>query len=163
MVAMSFRARKRLLLVANAVLAATIVACVCLCALLPPGVEDAKPLTKDETLSAGNKAMGQVGPPELYAVIYERNIRKLLFDPKPIKPVKVEPPKPKLTIRLIGTAVEPGFTYGLFQTKSGESKLVSVGQKIDGAEVTAVGEGTATVKFHGELITLKVEPKGASR
>lgn len=162
MVAMSSRARKRLLLAANAILAIAIVACVCLCVLLPPRVKNAKFSPKDKTLSAGNKAMGRVGPLELYAVIYERDIRKPLFDPKPIRTVKVEPPKPKLTIRLIGTAVEPGFTYGLFRTKSGESKLVSIGQTIGGAEVTAVGEGTATVKFHGELITLKVESKGTN-
>lgn len=163
MVTMSILARKRFLLAVNIVLAAAIVACVCLCLLLQPGAEDVKPLPKDEVISAGNETGGRVGPHDLYAVIYERDIRKPLFDLKPIEPVNVEPPKPELAVRLIGTAVEPGFTYGLFRTESGESKLVSVGQKIGGAEVTTVGEGTATVKFHGELITLKVEPKGANR
>lgn len=162
MVTISLLARKRILVTVNAALAAGILACIVLTVLLPAKVEKVES-PKDRDISVNRQESRQVGPLKAYAVIYRRDLRKPLFDPKPVIPLTIEPPRPKLAVRLVGTAVEPGFTYGLFRTKSGRTELVSVGQKIEGAEVVSVGDGTATVKFAGELITLKVEPKEGNR
>ena len=98
-----------------------------------------------------------------YAVVYQRALRKPLYDPKPIVVRKAPPPKPKLGVELVGTVVEPGFTYGLFRTKSGRTKLVTVGGEIEGAQLAGVRDGSATLRFNDELITLEVKPKGAGK
>lgn len=163
MVTMSTRDRRRLLWAVNVALAVALVASVLALAVVPLDVGAVEPRPGQQHENDDPMHRPKTGPLSEYAVIYQRDLRKPLFDPKPVVAVKTQPPKPKLTVSLVGTALEPGFTYGLFRNKSGETKLVSIGEKIDGAEVTAVNEGSATVKFHGELITLKVEKKGSSR
>lgn len=92
-----------------------------------------------------------------YAVIYQTDLRKPLFDPTPVVAAPAAPPpKPRLEAVLTGTAVDPGSTFGIFRTKSGDTRLVEVGQSVDGAEVIGIEEGKATVKFHGDILVLTV-------
>lgn len=98
-----------------------------------------------------------------YAVLWQRDLLRPLYDPKPVEVVKKEPPPPKLEVTLEGTAVEPGFTYGLFKVKGGDIKFVSPGQSVGGAEVLAIGNGEARLLFHGREITLKVKAEGGRR
>ena len=111
-----------------------------------------------EALEAVEEA--PVEPLSSFAVIYERPLRKPLYDPAPVVEAAPPPkPKPKPTFTLIGTVVEPGFTYGMFRTNKGETKLVEIGESIGGAEVTAVTEAGATVLMDGESIEMTVKEK----
>ncbi|HOF17628.1 MAG TPA: hypothetical protein PK082_01870 [Phycisphaerae bacterium] len=98
-----------------------------------------------------------VRPIENYACIHERDLHKPLFDPKPAAAVVAPQPKPKLTVRLTGTATDPDFTCGFFRTQSGETKMVGVNQTIEGAKVLEVLDKQVKVEFHGDILTLKVE------
>lgn len=163
MTAMNLRQRRRLLILVNAALAAAAVACAFSLALAPLEIPDPSSSSDKPMGAAANDSNAPLRPLAWYAVIHGRDLRKPLYDPKPIVIVKPPPkpkPKPKLTVRLMGTAVEPGFTYGLFRTKSGKDSLVSVGESIEGAEVVSIADGSATVRFHGEMITLRVQKKG---
>jgi len=154
---------KRLLLAADAALAVAVVVSVAALGLWPlaVGAEPARP-SNDRTvlLAADRNLPGPIGD---YAVIYRRDLRKPLYDLKPTPRVKNPPNRPKLTVRLMGTVSEPGFAYGLFRTKSGRDELVAVGQTVDGAQVVAIANGSATLKFHGELITLTSQKKKEAR
>jgi type II secretory pathway component PulC len=91
-----------------------------------------------------------------YETISKRNLLQPLYDSAaPNQP----PPKP--SVKLVGTVIEPGFTYAMLKTKEGQVKGVSVGETVDGAEVTEVKADSVTVKFAGEMHTLKVEGQGA--
>ena len=95
-----------------------------------------------------------------YAAIYQRDLRRPLFDPRLVEVVVKPPPAPKPTFTLTGTVTEPGFTYALFRTRAGETKLVSVGESVEGAEVLAIGENAATVSFAGQTLELTVQKEG---
>ncbi|MCK4601611.1 MAG: hypothetical protein KAU28_04045, partial [Phycisphaerae bacterium] len=153
---MNLRTQKNLLLVAAAVMAVASVACLATAVLLPPSVPQTTP-TGGGTAPSAVTGAGKPEPLNAYAAIWQRDVRKPLEDPEALK---VQPPKPPpVPVVLIGTVVEPGFTYGLFQTKKGEQKLVRAGESIEGAEVTVISEGSAQVRWHGKLITLKVKAK----
>jgi hypothetical protein len=92
-----------------------------------------------------------------YAVIYQRDLRKPLFDSEA---AKVDTPSPPpLTVTLKGTVVEDGFSYAILRGKGGDEKLLRVGDSLEGAEVIAIAEGEATVRFHDQNITLKAQLK----
>ena len=158
MVTMSVRRRRRLLICVNAALVAGVLGCVCLALLLPPAVNSSEPGIPDRARTAGEKNSTKLGPPDAYAVIYQRDLRKPLFDPKPVVVSKPPPKKPKFNAELLGAVEEPGFSYGIFRT-GGRDKLVSVGGTVAGAKLLAIGPGSARLKFNGELITLN-EKKG---
>jgi len=99
-----------------------------------------------------------------YAAIYRRDLRKPLVDPKPVAPtVRLRRPKPKMTVTLVGTAVEPGFTYAMFRTRGHGTKLVRVGETIEGVEVLSVATDSARVRFAGEVRELKKVGKEGAR
>ena len=158
----ALRKRRRILILVNLLLSATLVATGYALVFVPidEPVEQQNSGKKSAEIS---ELMDPAARPlSTYAVIYKRQLRKPLFDPKSktVAGAKAAPPKPKLTVTLTGTVIEPGFTYAMLRGKSGEVKFVGIGQTIDNAEVTAVGANSATVKFHGDSITLKVKKGG---
>ncbi len=159
MVRMTFRNRKRLLWMLIVALGASIIGCVCFVVFMPLGIQVAEP----ETNNTGSTETGSesvVEPLSAYAVVYKRDLRKPLFDPKPVSVRKPSVRKPRLGLKLLGTAVDPAYTYGFFRDRSGQTKLVQVGQTLDGAEVIAITDGSATVRYHDEIIVLEVAKKG---
>ena len=157
---MTQRSRKRLLIFLNVALAAALVGVPAALLLAPPG-GDRGGGGKAEANSHSAAAGQALRPLNSYEAIYRRDLRKPLFDPVVVAEVKAPPPKPKLTIRLTGTAVEPGFSYAMFRTAGGQDKLVSVGQTLEGAELTEIRSDGATVRFNDELLQLAIE-KGSS-
>jgi len=157
MVTLTHRGRRRLLLATNAALAAAILACAAAAVLVPLDAEAPRDNGRAGAPTTA-PAVGAVGPRSAYAVIYGRDLRKPLHDAPPPGPAPA-PPKPKFLAMLVGTAVEPGFTYGVFRTAGGQDKLVSPGERIEGAELVAVRDGQADIRFNGEIITLKVQPR----
>ena len=151
------RSRKRLLLAANAALAAAVLASVSVPAILPLAGADATGIADTQPRAVGNQIDRKPESLSAYAAIYQRDLRRPLFDLRPAPEVKPEPKKPQLTLRLMGTAVEPGHTYAFFRITTGQVKMLTVGQAVDGAEVLAIEEGMAKVSFDGQVVTLKVE------
>lgn len=156
---MTLKSKKRLLILLNGVLAAASVIVAAAAIWLPlPGSEQAvRPPVDDagdETMSVTETGIGTVS----YAVIHQTDLRKPLFDPAPVAAAPpAPPPKPKLEAVLTGTAVDPGSTFGIFRTRAGDTRLVEVGQVVDGAEVIGIEEGKATVRFHGDILVLTVK------
>ena len=97
-----------------------------------------------------------------YAMIYQRDVRRPLYDPPPVRVAKPTPRQPKLTIQLTGTVIEPGSAMGLFRTSDSRHKFAGVGDIVEGAEVLSVVEGRASVKFEGRMFTLDVPKKGTN-
>lgn len=101
---------------------------------------------------------GPAEPLEAYAALWQRDLQQPLYDaPAPEAPA---PPRPAVT--LLGTAIDPGFTYGIFQTAGGESKLASVGQCVDGAVVVAISADSATLRLGEREYQLNVVRKEAN-
>ena len=93
-----------------------------------------------------------------FASAYQRDLRRPLFDPEivPTPPQK----RPPLSLTLLGTAVEDGHAQGVFRDKSGRTRLATVGESLEGAEILSIDDGSALVKFLGETIRLSVPSKG---
>ena len=157
---MTIRSWKHLLLAASLALAGGLVLSVYLLAARPVECPRAKPAAGTASPATGEPV--EAAPPAGadYAVIYRRDLLKPLYDPKPEPKVETKPPPPKLRVTLEGTAVEPGFTYGVFRTADGKTRLVSVGETIAEAEVLEIRNGEAVVRHHGREITLEVPEKG---
>lgn len=159
---MTLRQRKHVLWTLNAALAAALAVCVAALAFSPLDAGPADAGNRGRPTTGPKDEQHKTGPMSAYAGIYRRDLRKPLYDVKPAPVVKPAKPKPRMTVTLVGTALEPGFTYGMFRTKSGATKFVSVGETIEGVEVLEISEGSAKVRFAGEVLTLKTS-KGGKR
>jgi hypothetical protein len=155
---MTHKGRKRVLLLLNTALASALAAAIAL-AVLPPRLEGRAAGEGGATEPQAARPPAAAPPLEQYLSVCGRDLRKPLFD-EPGPPLPPAEPKPKPRLRLTGTAVEPGFTYAVFSTGSGQTKLVRIGQSVDGAEVVAIEVDSATVRFDGQLIRLTAEKKG---
>ena len=156
------RNRKRLLWLTNAALMACVAAAAAGAFLPLDEAASNGPLRgpdQDAMKSAGDKP---IQPLSDYAVIYQRDLRNPLFDAAPVK-VVAGPSAPSLKVRLTGTVVEPGFSYGLFLTPTGQLRLVTIGGVIEAAEVVAITERSATLRYQGRLVTLTAEKREPKR
>jgi hypothetical protein len=158
MVTKAARKWRRLLVSLWVLLAASVVGTLAGAAYLPLAAAVPPPRPEGAATPAQSLARPPLGPPADYAVIHERRLQTLLFDPPPVTQAAPEPPpEPQFTAHLIGTAVDPGFSYALFQTNTGERKSVSVGQTIEDAETLAIQPDSVTVRFHGKTLVLSIE------
>jgi hypothetical protein len=90
------------------------------------------------------------------------DLRAPLFDPPPALPAPAaEVPvahRSTMTLRLVGTIVEPGHSMAMFQKPDGSIALCAQGQSIDEAAatvtVTHVSHHRVTVQFAGQSIEL---------
>ena len=157
---MTQRKRRRLLVLADLLMALGIAACLYGAFFLPLDPSATRAPTVRQAQLESRRTEQKVGPLSAYAVIYGRDLRKPLYDPEPVPVVKARPPEPRLSVTLAGTVVEPGFSRALLRTAGGDEKLVSVGEVIDKAEVLAIADGSVRLKFSGKEITLKVQREG---
>ena len=96
-----------------------------------------------------------------------RPLRRPLYDPPPKAkpaPVVVAPkPPPPLSVRLLGTAVEPDHSMAMLLTARGTIEMKAVGDKLDdmpdAAEVTKIEQDCVTLRYHGQTVRLEVESK----
>jgi type II secretory pathway component PulC len=93
-----------------------------------------------------------------YAAIYQRDLRTPLVEVKAAPPPK--PPPPKLTITLVGTAIDPDYTCAFFKLANGQTQSVFVGQAIEQAEVVKIMEGSVVVHYADQDMTLSVDMTG---
>lgn len=154
----TLRQHRKILLAANAVLGLGIVFCL-IGFFFPTYIKESTKSVSLQNLVHVEEAQSTIKPLKDYDVIFTRNLRKPLYDPKPVKVVKSPPPKPQLTVNLLGTVLEDGFTYAILKNRSGKTSFVPIGEALDGAEVTKIEKDSATVSFHGESIVLKVKGK----
>lgn len=155
---MTGRTKKRLLDLANTALVAAIGLTVGSLWLWPANISSPAP-TKTNANQIATVEAPPARPLSDYSVIHERDWRRPLEDPKPV--VKAPPKKdpPKLRITLVGTVMEPGFQYGIFRTKGGQTKFARVGQTVDGAVVVEIRPEAALVRKDGFEIEMEVKKK----
>ena len=157
---MTLRNQKRLLTLLNLLLIAGVGGVwyigVAIPVAPPQGNHRGSVVTSPEANHAENPS--QQPPLEDFAVIYSRDLRKPLFDPKPKRVAKpAPPPPPKPAFKLVGTVVEgEDNSLGLFRTRNGETKFKGVGEMIEGAKVLEIREGGVTVQLQGRRIEMKV-------
>ena len=151
LVRLPLRVQRRLLTACAVVLAGGYLAVVLILAL-PLDLPQVRATTT--AVSASQPGARAAVPLEGYAVIWQRDLQRLLYDPK-----QAVPAPPKLNVQLLGTATDPSFTYAIFRTASGDSKLVRIGQEIDGATVVEVTADSATLRQGDRQFHLSVVRK----
>ena len=152
---MTLRGKRRLLWFLNAAFAATCLGSVAALVLVRLDEPDAARLAPAPAAGRAAAPAARKAPPVPYELVASRNLLQPLYDS-----VAPNQPPPKPTVKLVGTVVEPGFTYALLKTKDGQVKWAPVGETVEGAEVTEVKGDSVTVRFAGEMHTLKVEGQG---
>lgn len=157
---MNLRTARRWLWLASGLLAAGLAASTWALLLAPLETSEVSAASsRHRSHSLLETASPAARPLAAYTVIHHRPLRKPLFDPKPKAEVKAKPKPPELQATLVGTAVEPGFTYGLFQTRDGQTHLIRIGQTVGGATLTAVTKTSATVTLKGHTLTLTIQSR----
>ncbi len=155
---MTGKSKKRLLDLVNVALMATIGLTVGSLWLWP--IDISTPATaKTFAKQFATVEAPQIRPLSDYSVIHKRNWRRPLQDPKLVKKAPPKKNPPKLEFTLVGTALEPGFQYGIFRTKGKQTKFVRIGQSIDGAVVVEIKLESAVVRKEGVEIKLEVKKK----
>ena len=105
---MNPRRKRHLLVAVNVVLAAGLVACASVLAFAPLRRADSASPADGPAQAAEDDRRPAAHPREWYAVICQHDLRRPLYDPAPVVVTKKPAPKPKLTIHLRGTVIEPG-------------------------------------------------------
>jgi hypothetical protein len=154
----TFRQHKRMLIAVNVIFGFGILCCI-VGFIIPAHIKEIPKSVSSQNITSPEEIATTVKPIKAYEVIMAGDIRAPLYDPKPVKIVKTPPPKPQLTVNLLGTVLEDGFTYAILKNRSGKTSFVSIGESLDGAEVTKIEKDSATIKFSGDLIVLKVKGK----
>ena len=160
MVGTQLRTRRRLLWALNAALLLGIAAAAWGLSRMPLRIPTDASETRATDPKADADARARIDPLDEYAAIHARPLRKPLYDPKPLVIQEEPKPKPKYTATLVGTMVEPGFTFATFRTRDGAEELVEVGGTIAGAKLLEVSPSEARIEFHGETLPLTVGAEG---
>jgi hypothetical protein len=133
---------------------------VALMALLSPVIQMTPSRQSLATAPATRPAVRRVHSLQELQTLWNLDLQRPLYDPPP---VLVTPPvvkRPPLTVRLLGTIVEPGNSVGVFRLADGREELRSIGQDAGGAEVLEIHEDRAVVRYHGEAMVLQVQQEG---
>jgi len=149
--------RRQLLIWAIAVMALANLAILIAAVAVPldAGGATNRPNTK---ASAASAPAQNREPLTAYAAIYQRDLRAPLVEVKAPPPTK--PPAPKLTITLVGTAIDPDYTCAFFRLANGQTQTVFVGQMIEQAQVVKISEGSVVVHYADQDMTLSVDTTG---
>jgi hypothetical protein len=154
--AMTTRTRRRALWALNALLLGGIAATVAWAATVPVRTPPLSETTTTQPAGDGSAHRAARRKAEYREQLLARDLRKPLYDPKPVEVVVQPKPKPPLTLTLTGTAVDPGFTAAFLRTRRGETHIVAVGESLDGAKVLKVTADSATLLWHEEEKNLTV-------
>lgn len=93
-----------------------------------------------------------------WTALGELDLRRRLFDPVAV--VREEPPPPPpppMTVRLVGTIVEPGQSLAIFTTRGGSTQIISPGQTLEDITLLEVEAKQVTIQRFGQTLTLKLE------
>jgi len=153
----AIRKRKRILAMASIVLAMAIVSCACGFVVVPLRTGDVVDSPAVRRSDPSHQRQQEAEPLGAYGVIFQKNLRGPLFDPKPPPVVSRPAEEPKSNLHLAGVVLEKAFAYAIIMGKSGTSKLVQVGETIDRAEVVDITADSATVMLDGKRMTLKLK------
>jgi len=130
---------------------------------LPPPADDLQP----QPVRGGGAALvgsGNHRLPSLASLepVMSLDLRRPLYDPPPgPRPTVTAPRSATLALSLVGTAIEPGRTVGIFVTGSQAVELKGPGARIETPggpiEVLEVGPEAATVRYAGKTHVLEIE------
>lgn len=153
----TWRKTRRWALAGNLLLVAGLVAALVLLFGRPPGEKPSTEGPGPNVQTSGHRPEGAARPLSDYAVIWSRPLRRPLYDPKPEPKPEVVVKPPELHVTLVGTVLEEGFSYGLFRTRSGETKMVSPGGSIDGAFLVELEPDHAVLTKEEHRLTLPLK------
>lgn len=124
--------------------------------LLPLSValplEQSSVASQPATASAPAPGRGRTSIPDV-ASVFGRDLRKPLLDAT----AAAQTPAPTITFVLAGTIMEDNSANGIFRMKNGETRIVSVGERIEGAEIVEITADSATVRAGAQTLVLKVK------
>jgi hypothetical protein len=80
--------------------------------------------------------------------------------PPPMAAAPVAPPAPVWNLRLLGTVALPSGGIAAIAGQTGESRVVRVGQEIDGFKLVRVTPGKARLEGNDTTLTLEMQPGG---
>jgi hypothetical protein len=114
---------------------------------------------------AGSAAARPDGIRELtcqdFAKLYQRPLRRPLYDPPPPKPVVQQPPA--LRVELLGTILEEANSMAIVRSEKGDVQYKGVGDAVGPAGATAniveIGSNSIIVEREKQRITLNVQSK----
>jgi hypothetical protein len=92
-----------------------------------------------------------------FQALEDLDLRRPIVDPVTTSPAAVAQAAyaPPLPVRLVtGTVVEPGYSYAVLSMTNGKTVLEKVGDRVSGAEVVAVNDGSVTLNYFGRTVTL---------
>lgn len=141
----------------NVVLILAVVGCAAY-ALLPVDVIVKNKPDANRRIKNHQGQLTQVKSIKNYSAIYARALRESLVPvaPKNKMPVASSDQNKFLNMKLLGTVLEAGHTYGLFVGPDGKEKLIKAGQKFNNARIISINESLATLDYNGKSIFLKI-------
>lgn len=99
----------------------------------------------------------QTPPLATFATAWSRDLRQPLDDAPRSAPAAAQAATSSLSVRLVGTIVDPVRPRGIFMTQLGQMELRGVGDKAGGAEILKIDERSATVSVSGQPVVIKLE------
>lgn len=112
---------------------------------------------KPDANSRATTASGPIPALNDFRGLWDKPIRRTLYDPPPPPPPAAIPPPP-LRLKLLGTVLESGRSEAILMTTNGEVKMLRAGAVVDNATVLTIGDAQITVHYHGQEITLTPQP-----
>ncbi|MEM9109980.1 MAG: hypothetical protein AAGC72_08140 [Planctomycetota bacterium] len=100
-------------------------------------------------------------PIQAFETAWSLQLQRPLYDPPPVVQDKPPPPPPTPpSVRLAGTVVEPGRSVAFLRDRSGSTRVVQVGQVVDGAELLSIEDQHVSVRFEAYdwQLTVDKEP-----
>ena len=98
------------------------------------------------------------GPGDLrVSGVWDKPLRRPLYDPPPPPPPQIPPPPP-LRLKLLGTIVESGRSEAIVSVATGQIEMARVGTTLDDATIRSIEDGRITVDYHDQTLTLEPQP-----
>ena len=112
---------------------------------------------KPEVNSPETAASGPIPALNDFRGLWDKPIRRALYDPPP-PPLPAATPPPPLRLKLLGTVLESGRSEAILMAANGEVKMLRVGAVVDDATIKTIGDAQITVHYHGQDLTLTPQP-----
>ena len=88
--------------------------------------------------------------------LWDLPLRRPVYDPPPQVVVRETPKPPPLTIRLVGTIIEPDNRQAIIIHQGREMGFYRVGQTVEQAKIIAIDTNSMEIEYFGERQTLTV-------
>ena len=127
--------------------------------LLPYPTGNVLPPSSIESVGVHSASTQSIPPLSAFDSVARLDLRRPLVDsPPPAKVTAVASnPPPALSIKLVGTVVQPGHSRALLLLPDGKIEMKRVGEITASAQILEITKSTVTVSYLGSDVTLKLE------